>query len=364
MRSDLGASVLLVMESAQRTRSSLDVHATGRGVHNADDVVRALRTAFCKIAGSVVPRGARCAVLNFPGYANVGDSAIWLGQLEFLQKHDVDVVYTCDVFDYRPQVLAKRIRDGAIVLKGGGAFGDRYLEHQEFRERVIADFPDNPIVQFPQSVEFRDPKRAEQAASALAQHEGLTLLLRDRQSLFRIRDLGLEGTLCPDAAFGLRKLERDVEPSASVVWLARTDGERSVDVVGLTTVDWIRDDPLDRVVHHLPLLRTQRREQLAWRRLQRGKRLLSRGRVVVTDRLHGHILALLLGIPHVLLDTANSKMRHFVDTWTRDCELTHWSDDALAANVAAEQLARAARETDHRNAREATIDVAVPGRLQ
>jgi exopolysaccharide biosynthesis predicted pyruvyltransferase EpsI len=60
--------------------------------------------------------------------------------------------------------------------------------------------------------------------------------------------------------------------------------------------------------------------------------MLSEGRVVVTDRLHGHILCLLLGIPHIVLDNSYGKLRSFDETWTRTSTLTHWAaslDDAV-----------------------------------
>jgi pyruvyl transferase EpsO len=52
--------------------------------------------------------------------------------------------------------------------------------------------------------------------------------------------------------------------------------------------------------------------------LRQGVRLLSRGEVVVTDRLHGHILCLLLDIPHVVLDDRNSKVGTFRSAWTAE----------------------------------------------
>ena len=61
-------------------------------------------------------------------------------------------------------------------------------------------------------------------------------------------------------------------------------------------------------------------------RLIRGLRILSAGKVVVTDRLHAHILCLLMNIPHVLLDNSYGKVNNFVDTWTKDSPLVHLSD--------------------------------------
>ena len=84
---------------------------------------------------------------------------------------------------------------------------------------------------------------------------------------------------------------------------------------------------------------------LARRRLRRGVRVLSTGRVVVTDRLHGHILALLLGIPHVVTDTAQGKISAFVEAWTADSNLVRTARDFPSAwGVAREWESRLAGE--------------------
>ena len=67
---------------------------------------------------------------------------------------------------------------------------------------------------------------------------------------------------------------------------------------------------------------------MAAERVARGCRLLSRGRRVITDRLHGHILCLLLGLPHTLLPEKHGKIRNFYETWTRSCALGGFAEDA------------------------------------
>jgi len=69
----------------------------------------------------------------------------------------------------------------------------------------------------------------------------------------------------------------------------------------------------------------------ARQRLRLGCGLLARGRVVITDRLHGHILCLLLGIPHVLLDNSYGKVRQFHDTWTAGAPRVRWAESAADA---------------------------------
>ena len=53
-------------------------------------------------------------------------------------------------------------------------------------------------------------------------------------------------------------------------------------------------------------------------RLRAGLHLLGAGELLVTDRLHGHIVALLAGVPQVLLDNSYGKLRGFWEAWTHD----------------------------------------------
>jgi hypothetical protein len=73
----------------------------------------------------------------------------------------------------------------------------------------------------------------------------------------------------------------------------------------------------------------------------RGCRILGEGRVVVTDRLHGHILCLLMNIPHVLIGDKYGKIESFYDAWTKSCDLTVWADSLMDALAAGRTLARA-----------------------
>ncbi len=47
---------------------------------------------------------------------------------------------------------------------------------------------------------------------------------------------------------------------------------------------------------------------------------LSRGRVIICDRLHGHIPSVLLGKPNVILDNSYKKTSSFQSTWTPSVE--------------------------------------------
>jgi exopolysaccharide biosynthesis predicted pyruvyltransferase EpsI len=74
-------------------------------------------------------------------------------------------------------------------------------------------------------------------------------------------------------------------------------------------------------------------------RLRLANSFLSQGRAIITDRLHGHIISVLLGIPHVLLDNRIGKLRAYYDTWTSPVDIAHFADDQDSALQLALELA-------------------------
>jgi pyruvyl transferase EpsO len=61
-------------------------------------------------------------------------------------------------------------------------------------------------------------------------------------------------------------------------------------------------------------------------RLARGIALLASARTVITDRLHGHILSFLLGLPHVVLDNSYGKTSGFMKAWGTRAGSTYTAD--------------------------------------
>jgi pyruvyl transferase EpsO len=148
-----------------------------------------------------------------------------------------------------------------------------------------------------------------------------------------------------------------------VVWLARSDKERRDGAApeapkDVLKTDWLVDDRtgvtllnrrLNLLVRRFPALRglwaplSRTFRPLARERMSRGARILGQGRVVITNRLHGHILSMLLGIPHVVLDNRYGKVRGFFDTWTHASPLVEWADDEGRALERAREMAAAVR---------------------
>jgi exopolysaccharide biosynthesis predicted pyruvyltransferase EpsI len=326
-----------------------------------EGLVWSLVAEIDKALEPLLPPGTRGALLDFPNHPNVGDSAIWLGEKRWLRRRGAEVVYACDMETYSREQLAARLGGGVILLHGGGNLGDFWYAHQQFREQVIQDFPGNKIIQLPQTICFLDDWALGEARRVFNGHRDLTLLCRDRRSLEIARkEFAAPSALCPDMAFALGPLPRPGPAETAVVWLARTDAESSGGAVpateaGVWRTDWLEEAPTPAGQRNRALTESfwaapsdfpavvdalmATHDLLAEERLTRGCRILSAGEVVITDRLHGHVLCLLLGIPHVLLDNNYGKVRGFHEAWTRGCPLTRWADspaEALAGRMKAE----------------------------
>ena len=323
------------------------------------ELLATLRQRVIREVARAVPAGP-VALLDFPNYANPGDSAIWLGALACLSAARLaHPVYTSDHRTFDEQMLRRVMPTGTILLMGGGNLGDLWPGAQRLRERVLRAFPDLAIVQLSQTVHFGDPGALSQARKAFAAHPNFTLLVRDARSLeVATVDLECRATLCPDLAFCLTA---DIEPALRVphaadvetLHLLRTDHEAAGHSLPGQLVDWVsaprRTPTLNRFANRLSAFvettslaprapSTTRRamravlsscySSMARERLTRGCQLLASSSVVVTDRLHGHVLSLLLGIPHVVLGDRNGKLRGFVDAWTSAATLTRWAETA------------------------------------
>lgn len=293
------------------------------------DVIAVQQAALDRLYRSHVGPGDRYALLDFPDHANVGDSAIWLGELAMLRAitgREPDCICTWHDFDER--ALRAACPDGIVFLHGGGNLGDIWPHHQRLRETVLATLSDRRVVQLPQSIHFRDATAAARFATVAAAHPALTLYVRDHPSLGIARDMvGPSAAIAPDSAFALGPQPRQ-KADVPLLALMRTDVERDAHdpalAPGTLACDWLDDEGTVEGDHAAQALA----------RVRRGLRLLSRGEAIVTDRLHGHILALLLDIPHVVLDNDYGKIGRYVEAWTSASPRLHRSVPAMRSAAA------------------------------
>ena len=303
---------------------------------------------------SVASDTSNFALLDFPDHPNVGDSAIWLGELAlFRQMLKRRPAYVCSKDNFDKDELLANCPGGPVFIHGGGNFGDVWPDHQAFREHLIRSLDDRRIIQLPQTIYFSSRDALKRCATIINAHPDFTLLVRDRQSLRIANDwFACEALLCPDMALYLSHRPPNRPPSRDIRFLLRSDHESTFDTRDLAAiakqfdgeiVDWL-DEPSSTYSAaarkaRLGLLlkpprgnlrqaaRERRYHALAQARVRRGLSVLRDARLIVTDRLHGHLLSLIACVPNVVLDNSYGKVSQFIELWTKDIDDTHLTYD-------------------------------------
>ncbi len=305
------------------------------------------RTVYETRVGAHVEPGAPYALADFPDHRNLGDSAIYAGQMRFFDEvARTRPDYVCSWATYRKDV-ARFCPEGTIFLHGGGNFGDIWPMHQKLRLDIIERHAGRKIVQLPQSIHFDDPALISRTARAIGRATDFTLFVRDQHSFdFARRHFDCAVELAPDGAYNLQE-HKPAPAEEDVRVLLRTDKELGREDLRAAAAelgppcDWPREGRWRRPVvarlverYAAPRMRGSRsimrhRERLfrtlSEARLATAFDLLSRGRVIVSDRLHAHILSSILRRPHVCLNNSYDKTARYIDTW---------GDDGLARTVA------------------------------
>lgn len=312
-------------------------------------------TIDAALAPLIHGRNERLCIIDPPDHSNVGDCAIFLGELDFLER--IGGISDSIFYDFRSYSTGceKHIENSSIILMhGGGNFGDIWPHHHNFRLHIIEKFKNKPIIQFPQSIHFDSDDDLNLTKSVINSHRNFTLAVRDKKSFsFARQHFECQVILCPDMAFAMQPIVRH-PASHDVTWLLRTDKEvvsdhaeiieslRRSELKGIGG-DWLEEprnfvrrldsclSSLTRrhpdVMSRVQSLQLLVRRRYAQNRLRAGVRMLSRGNVVVTDRLHAHILSTLLGIPNVCFDSYDGKISAMYETWTRECGIATMISD-------------------------------------
>jgi pyruvyl transferase EpsO len=313
------------------------------------------------VLNTLIPADSSVVLLDYPNNSNVGDSLIWLGEIAYLESRKFQVKYVCDLNNYNERKLLEVLDNKSVILlHGGGNFGTLWPHEQAFRLRILKDLSGIPIIQLPQSIHFADDVVLEQTKQAIRQHGNFTLIVRDQPSYdFASNQFKCKVILCPDMAFFIGPIESKNTAIYDRFILARTDHEkinnwiddlpRLSAGISISHNDWLHQDLPERLLNRIQRHTSFMREivdpsnkallklwnTLALARLSRGRALLERGRVVISDRLHVHILSILLNKPHVLIDNSYGKLGSFHQAWTEPYNGVKFVSDIEEALAAA-----------------------------
>ena len=292
------------------------------------------------------------AILDFPDIRNCGDSAIWLGEMAYLKdRYGKRPAYVSRMHDFSPEDLERVMPTGPIFIHGGGNFGDVWVCAPGFpraRARAVSRPSDHPVspVDPLQIAGTRGRERADHRTSQEFRAAG------PRRGIEAVRGEALRLPGAPVPRHGLlhRRAPACRAPNSPCLRCCGTDLEKAGDTdrsayPDIPMEDWITESARRvRIAKALGAasallafkpaeMRLRKLDAAAHNRFRRGIRQISRGRAIVTDRLHVHICSLLLGRPHAVLDNSYGKIRRFMSAFSGGTDLSYKAtslDDGIA----------------------------------
>ncbi|TDS18647.1 pyruvyl transferase EpsO [Maribacter caenipelagi] len=284
---------------------------------------------------------------DIPNHKNIGDQLIYQGELDFLKT----LPYKCCDYSSVTFNFSRKIQPNTILLHGGGNFGDLYPLHQNFREKTIKNNPDKKIVIFSQTVHFESKKELERSAKVFNAHRNVTLCARDTVSfdILRKHFINCKVILLSDMAL-CSSYSKSKKPKYEVLIMKRKDIELGgINVLknsyGYPEIDWptYEESMVESIVSFYVKL-NNKFSKLYFRSVQKnsvfgllpirnkdsyikqGIDFLSDYKFVISTRLHGHILCLLLGIPSVIINNSYGKNKRFYNSWLKNVDNSYYAE--------------------------------------
>jgi len=318
-----------------------------------------------------IPAAPRAFVFLSADYGNIGDLAISAAQCQFLEASlpgysvvPVPISATREVM----RSIRRQIAPGDLVTTiGGGNMGSLYPDIEDLRQLVIRSFPRNRVVCFPQTLDWDESAASTKALAKIVRvygdHSALHLFARESVSVARLRELfsgcaSVTVAHVPDIVLSATAASlgaRGCASPAGALLCLRDDRERSLG-------DDHRQQLQEALVNAgLNIQVTDTHAGGARLSSERCAQLLAdkltqfqSAQLVVTDRLHGMILAALAGTPCLVLPNTNHKIHQTWQDWLTAVPQLHFLalDELARVSTAVEALLAVPR----RDSEQAVID--------
>ena len=265
-----------------------------------------------------------------PYHGNLGDHAIVLSEKQFLEdKRKKYLELSTRYTDGNEKLLSAVVpKDTTIIIPGGGFLGSLW-PHEELRVRkIIESFPNNKIVIFPQTVTFFDKSEEdkaffEESKRVYMLNKKLRLFVRDERSYEFVKETmpEVKVSLSPDIVTLLNTDEINRRNRSGVLLCLRSDLEKDLsdeaqERIRKCVLDKYPDEKIsytDTVVDYMVGTSTRREE------VYKKLRQFGKSKLVITDRLHGMIMAAITDTPCIAFSNSNGKVRG-VYKWIKNNE--------------------------------------------
>ena len=276
-------------------------------------------------------------------FKNAGDQALWFSLnrvLESVNEPELTIPLISE-----PLILAHEEEgESTFLFPGGGSLGNRYNSSRR-RIELLEKNPSTGFVQMPVSTTFSDDEALLDRLRSTYNREGGSVFVRDSRSMLEAeKKIGLSPTMVPDLVEFLPECHRFSSGEFGTLHLLRTDRETTGSRNAaknrcLHATDWsdfvsretiklrtqtvvfgalsrlLRRSGYLNTSHAVASLRIKLAREFALHDTALALSYLSFFERIVTDRLHGVILARNLDLRVEAIDNDHGKLARYTNTW-------------------------------------------------
>lgn len=256
-----------------------------------------------------------CCVAVHP---NLGDLAQTVCTLDWLKKNYpyaavVELSSRDFYFDENKMlsVLEEAVAPRDLIVFQSGYTMTGAHENELMRQMILDAFPDNRIVLLPQTIFYQTEEQKNWAVKTYKDRDNLLILARDRISYETAQSLfgSTRMALFPDIVTTLIGTKAFKDQREGVLFCVRDDWERLYSEKEMKVL-------MLRIEQHMSVSQTDTTEQVLDTEDREAVRTFvektieeyAHYKLIVTDRYHGTIFALVAGTPVVVLKTTDHKV--------------------------------------------------------
>ncbi len=250
-----------------------------------------------------------------PTHGNLGDQAIVYAQRRILEQafsNKKIIEIPNNYYVAYPQIVKKFIcKQDVLIIDGGGNLGTLWPKEDDKITNIINNFAQNKIIVFPQTCFYQDvlknSERIERNKKAYLGAKDLTVMLRDKASfdLFNKLFSGVKSLFVPDVVLSL-KPKTIKEKRQDVLVCFRQDCEKKLNETQIASVYKLFGNK--NVKNFSTLVEYNVKEENREKELYKKWAELSSAKLLICDRLHAMIFALITKTPCIAIDNVSKKV--------------------------------------------------------
>ncbi|MBI6063036.1 polysaccharide pyruvyl transferase family protein [Clostridium perfringens] len=254
-----------------------------------------------------------------PSHGNLGDHAIAYASNKFLEEnfpeHQVIQLDMFEIYKYGKAIRKVLSKGDFIVIIGGGNMNNLYMHEEWTRRFVIKTFKNVPIISLPQTITFTNDNKGKielnKTKKIYNNNNNLTIFARENKSYEIMKKTFKSNKVLenPDMVFYLEDLDlnKDFNRDGILVCL-RNDKEAYIksedkeSIINKLKSDYNKVKISDTVINKRVSVKTREEELFKlWSDFFSSE-------VVITDRLHGMIFAVITKTPCIVIRNNDHKI--------------------------------------------------------